>query len=120
MLNDDSFKVVFRKNTMKKYMDEHTERYTKCSSTPFLWAYIMASGEVYGCSAYLLDDRFGYGNINSNTFKEIWQGDKRKNNFFYVTNELDISECRRNCRMDEVNRYLSSIKEEKIPHVNFI
>jgi len=120
LLNDDSFKVVFRKNTMKKYMDEHTERYTKCSSTPFLWAYIMASGEVYGCSAYLLDDRFGYGNINSNTFKEIWQGDKRKNNFFYVTNELDISECRRNCRMDEVNRYLSSIKEEKIPHVNFI
>lgn len=118
--NTDTFTVVFRENTIKKYLDVHAERYTKCNSTPFLWGYVMADGAVYGCSAFLLDERFAYGNINENTFKEIWQGDKRKGNFHYVLNELDISECRRNCRMDEVNRYLFNLKENAIPHVNFI
>lgn len=119
-LNTDFFNVVFRANTIKKYMDEHSERYTKCYSTPFLWGYVMADGELYGCSAFLLEKRFNYGNINENSFKEIWQGDKRKENFNCVFNELDISECRKNCRMDEVNRYLFNLKENVVPHVNFI
>ncbi len=118
--SSETFKVVFRKNTIKKYLDVHAERYTKCNSTPFLWGYVMADGSLYGCSAFLLDERFAYGNINQNTFKEIWQGNKRKESFHYVLNELDISECRRNCRMDEVNRYLFNLKENAIPHVNFI
>ncbi len=118
--NTDKFKVIFRENTIKKYLDEHAERYTKCHSTPFLWAYVMADGSVYGCSAYLLDTRFEYGNINKKSFLDIWQGDKRKDNFTYVLNELDISECRRNCRMDEINRYLFNLKNNNVPHVNFI
>ena len=120
LLNTDSFQVVFRANTIKKYMNEHTERYAKCSATPFLWAYVMADGELYGCSAFLLDERFGYGNIKMNTFNEVWQSSKREENFNYVLNKLDISECRVNCRMDEVNRYLFNLKEDAIPHVNFI
>ena len=119
-LNTDTFQVVFRANTIKKYMNKHAERYSKCNSTPFLWGYVMADGALYGCSAFLLDDRFGYGNINDNTFKEIWQGKKREDNFHYVQNKLDISECRMNCRMDEVNRYLFNLKKNAILHVNFI
>ena len=66
LLSNSDFQVVFRAHTMKKYLD--SSRYTKCRSTPFLWAYIMADGSVYGCSAYLLDERFKYGNINTNSF----------------------------------------------------
>lgn len=118
--NSDKFHVVFRENTMRKYSDDNDERYKKCNATPFFWAYVMANGSVYGCSAYLLDERFDYGNLNEKSFKEIWEGDKREANFKFVRNELNIKDCRRNCRMDEVNRYLYQLRENLVRHVNFI
>lgn len=115
----ESFNLVFRENTMKKYSPED-QRYNKCNATPFFWAYVMADGEVCTCSAYLLDKKFMIGNLNKNSFKEIWEGEKRKENFEFVRKNLDIKNCRLNCRMDEVNRYLFSLKEDNVEHVNFI
>jgi radical SAM protein with 4Fe4S-binding SPASM domain len=119
-INTEDFHVVFRLNTMKKHMEDESKRYTKCNATPFMWAYVMADGALYGCSAYLLDKRFEYGNLMEQSFQEIWEGEKRRVNFHFVRNELDIKECRKNCRMDEVNRYLFSLREDRVPHVNFI
>jgi len=116
--NTESFNVVFRAHAMKKYSEK--DRYEKCNATPFVWGYIMADGSVYGCSAYLLDKRFEYGNINDHTFKEIWEGHPRQQSFEFIRNKLDIKDCRRNCRMDEVNRYLQTLQDGTVPHINFI
>lgn len=93
--------------------------YEKCQATPNFWAYIMADGSVYSCSAYLLDERFRLGNINEQSFKEIWQGTLREQNWHYVREKLDIHECRVNCRMDKVNRYLTELVQG-VPGQNFI
>jgi radical SAM protein with 4Fe4S-binding SPASM domain len=97
---------------------EEARGYERCLALPF-WSYIDAGGGVWGCSAYLGDERFLFGNINENTFEEIWKGEKRSKAMEFVATELDTSECRRNCRMDEINRYLWDIKNPPA-HVNFI
>lgn len=119
-LNTDDFHVVFRENSMKKYTEDEGLRYTKCNATPFFWAYVMSNGEVCGCSAYLLDEKFMYGNLNDNTFKSVWEGVKREASFHHIRENLDIKECRVNCRMDEINRYLFKLREDLVDHVNFI
>lgn len=118
--NTKDFNVIFRVNTIKNWISQNQSRYCKCLATPSAWAYVMASGDVYSCSAYLLDERFQLGNINDNTFEEIWCSQKRMDHADFVMNKLDIGECRVNCRMDQVNRYLDTIVSSKIDHINFI
>ncbi len=117
-LRSARFNLVFRANTMRKLGG--AQRYPRCYSVPFLWGYIMASGVVSGCSAYLLDPRFEFGNINASSFQDIWEGERRHRNYELVMNELNIEECRQNCRMDEANRYLHQLIDAPPPHVNFI
>lgn len=115
--NDDQFRIIFRENTMKK-MQRRSRGYERCQALPF-WSYLDSDGNVWGCSAYLGDERFCYGNINEQTFEEIWTGERRRHNLEYVRCGLDPEGCRMNCRMDEINLYLWELTHPS-PHVNFI
>lgn len=115
--NTDEFSVIFRIHTMKKW-DTKEKKYCRCLALPF-WSYIDAGGNVWGCSVYLQDERFFYGNIYNNSFQEIWSGEKRLQSLCWVEKELDVSLCRVNCRMDEINRYLWELRTPPA-HVNFI
>lgn len=116
-ISDSRFNVIFRSNAMHK-LEEKKRKYEKCLALPF-WSYIDAGGGVWACSAFLGDERFLLGNINENTFEEIWKGERRKKVMEFAAKELDTTECRKNCRMDEINRYLWELKNPSL-HVNFI
>ena len=115
--NTENFQVVFRVNAMKKW-DTADRSYQRCSAMAF-WTYIDAGGSVWGCCNHHGDERFYLGCLYENSFQEIWEGEKRLQMMDWATNEFDISKCRINCRMDEVNRYLWSVKHPP-NHVNFI
>lgn len=117
-MSTDNTKVIVRHNAIE-VKKEGIQRYHKCYATPYFWAYIMSTGDVYGCSAYLADDKFRYGNINTELFSSIWLGNKRIESIDYISNKLNISDCRLNCRMDKVNQYLHELKYPGI-HRNFI
>ncbi len=115
--NNKDFSVVFRVNAMKEW-DDAERSYKCCLALPF-WSYMDAGGNIWGCSIFLGDDRFSYGNIYDNSFQEIWEGEKRSNSLEWVESKLDVSKCRVNCRMHQVNRYLWNLKNP-LEHMNFI
>jgi radical SAM protein with 4Fe4S-binding SPASM domain len=117
ILSDGRFKTVFRLRGMRKH-DEGSRPYSRCLGLPF-WSYIDSAGNVWGCSVYLGDERFNYGNVNDETFRQIWEGERRKASLEWVAGKLDAGSCRVGCRMDEVNRFLWGLKFPH-PHVNFI
>ena len=115
--NDRNFSVIFRERTMKK-IKRRKRGYERCLALPF-WSYIDSGGNVWGCSAYLGDEEFRYGNIYEDTFKDIWLGRKRRECMKMVSSGLDPARCRMNCRMDEINLYLWELTHPSA-HVNFI
>lgn len=108
--------VIYRQEAMKQESEAH--HYEKCRATPHFWTYSMADGRMFACSAHLLDSRFCIGNLNTQTFQEIWEGEGRRMNWEMMKN-FDIKQCRLNCRMDKPNRYLHQL-EKGAAHANFI
>jgi GTP 3',8-cyclase len=115
--NTATFSVVFRINTMRNW-DDKQRTYARCLALPF-WAYIDSGGNVWACSAHLGEEQFNCGNINAHTFSEIWEGEARKRILRLCEEGLDVAQCRINCRMDQVNRYLWELRNPT-DHTNFI
>ncbi len=114
--NGNGFSVIFRSDTMRTW-DAREKSYRRCQALPF-WTYIDAGGNVWGCSMFLGREEFLYGDINKLTFREIWEGEKRRKSLEFVCG-MDVNACRINCRMDKINSYLWELKNPP-EHVNFI
>lgn len=112
----DRFAVYFRANAMKKM--HHEKCYRQCHGLPFM-THIDARGNVWPCVAHIGTEEFCYGNINAQTFQEIWEG-RRRQEVVDRLNGLDINTvCREACRLDEINKYLDELRHPGA-HVNFI
>ncbi len=114
-LEGEHFKVIVRDNAFYRITEDR--KYDRCLALPF-WSYVDAGGGVWGCSCFLGDERFYYGNIGENTFEEIWEGGLRKRNL-EMMKSFDVSRCRVNCRMNRINEYLWDLRHPG-GHVNFI
>ena len=115
-LNNKNFKVIARSQAIQKLEQERP--YPHCLALPF-WAYISSQGDVYFCSSFLGDKRYVYGNIYKESFRDICEGKRRKRIISYFAKKFNAAKCRKNCRMDEINRYLWELKHPG-PHRNFI
>ncbi len=108
--------VVFRYNSLEKL--SQSKPYGYCLGLPFM-AHISCDGNIYPCNAFIGNRRFSFGNVSENSFKHIWLSKKRKSIMEFITNKWDIQNCRKSCRLDEINRYLWELKNPS-GHVNFI
>jgi len=117
-VHTQGIKIIMRHQAEESLQTEKS--YKHCLALPF-WSHIDAQGNVWGCSCFLGDDRFYYGNINQESFEQIWLGPRRKKSLKWVQEEMPIEECRKACRMDRINQYLWELcHQELVPHVNFI
>lgn len=113
----DSFNVVFRRETMTRVKLPGRE-FKHCMGLPFA-GYIDTEGNMWGCLAYITDKRFLFGNIIEDSPEEVFFGARRLEILRWAAEELDVQECRLNCRLEAANRYLWQLKNPS-HHVNFI
>lgn len=117
-LSTEDFQMIIRRNTMSRRNQRRA--YSMCRATPFFWAHIQSNGDVYGCNAFLQrSEEFYLGNISEESFKDIWEGDRRRRCYEHIHCGLDIQKCRSNCRMNLINEYLDELAHP-VEHVNFI
>ncbi|MEK6578101.1 MAG: radical SAM protein [Bdellovibrionota bacterium] len=112
------FKIHFRAQSFGRAATGE-RKYTQCFSTAVFWAYIRSNGDVVGCSNFMTDSHFNYGNLNQSSFAHIWEGEGRRAGFEYMRDSHDLKRCRINCRMDKANEYLWELAEPS-EHANFI
>lgn len=112
-----SFKTILRKDTASRWNEKERD-YAHCHALPF-WSYIDAGGNVWGCSMFMNDERWKYGNLHEESFSQIWHGKKRADSLQWAKEHLDARQCRVNCRMDKINCYLDELIHRG-SHVNFI
>ncbi|MFC2092059.1 radical SAM protein [Elusimicrobiota bacterium] len=114
-LEDECFSIIFRKSSMLKVGTPKS--YGKCNALDF-FAYIDSHARVMPCLAVLSMENLSYGNMQKDSFADIWQSEKRKQVAGIMEKDFP-GYCRRLCRMDEINSYLWKLKFPA-EHVNFI
>lgn len=112
----DSFKVQFRENAFENYGERE---YCHCYGTSFITV-LNSGGELASCLPYWDNPDFVFGNINDNSFEEIWNGEKRAKIKHYLEKEIDAKKCPPNCRPNAINSFLDQILSKDIKHINFI
>ncbi len=114
-LETQDFEIHFRKKTKERIQQGAT--YSECYGLPF-FALISANGDVIPCNLFYDNSEFTYGNLNNQTFSEIWQGEKRKQ-VLEKLRKNGVDNCRKGCRLDPINRYLERLIKPGL-HDNFI
>jgi radical SAM protein with 4Fe4S-binding SPASM domain len=114
-LTDENFNSIVRWNNFEK---DPNRQYSNCIGISFI-TQILADGGIYPCSQFFYDPNYCYGNLNDNTFEEIFNSDKRKEVQKHIETKINVSKCMTFCRHHCTNQFLSTvIKTPK--HENFI
>lgn len=112
----EDFKIYFRSKSIENLVCE--KKYDKCYGLDFM-TYIDAMGNLFPCIVFMGQKDFICGNINEQSFSEIWRSEKTKKIRDLFDETFIKNNCRKTCRLDEINKYLYELKHPSA-HVNFI
>lgn len=115
-LQTEDFSVILRENSFNCV--KNGKSYSKCYGIPF-WSYISSKGDVWPCLAYIGREGFKYGNIYEESLNDIVFGENKANIDEFMCN-MNISDCRKGCRLEEINRFLEKLIDDPMEHLNFI
>ena len=114
-LSDTKFNCTVR---WDMFREPEQRQYGECQSLSFT-AVVDSDGGVFPCGAYWQDPRYCYGNVNEQSFSEVWKGEKREKIMKAMVKDVNFHECYKLCRNNTMNKFLWSLKHEPA-HVNFI
>lgn len=114
-MTDAGFECVYRTDRLDNIT--HQRSYSECLASVFHVA-IDSNGDVVPCCVFLGVSDMVYGNINTQTFDEIWSGKQRKQ-VLEKLKESKLAECPLECKLANMNCYLQELKHPGA-HVNFI
>jgi len=115
-LSTDTFAVMARRVAFGDY---GVRRYSHCFGTSFI-STLNSAGDMATCLPYWDKSDFVFGNIYGQSFREIWNGPRRKKIKTHLEEHLKVSECPPNCRPNAVNDFLFELKFPSVEHINFI
>jgi len=107
-LNDSNFDVISLRYKFSDISDpqkRYGRDYKTCIGHAFLGT-IASNGDVFVCCHKRGMPRFKYGNLNDQSFQEIWAGAQRK----LATERIDVSKCHPLCKAHEFNKLLHRIR----------
>ena len=112
----EDFRIYFRSQSIENLGQE--KPYKECCGLNFM-TYMDSAGDVFPCIVYMGKPEFIYGNIYKNDFDEIWESDRAKEIRAVFDEKFIHQNCRKNCRLDEINKYLDELRHPG-EHANFI
>jgi len=113
-LESSSFKVSFNADKYERTTRHDFSGYTQCHFVHFA-PVVSASGNVSLCCHHMEDDAFVIGNINDQSFSEIWFSEAKR----AKTKHLDLGSCPLLCRGTGANELLQAVRIRTV-HENFI
>lgn len=103
------FRVVLTPYKFEDYMRPHG--YPVCHGhrfVPFIWH----SGDVSVCAYHFGKEPFVFGNLNEESFPQIWAGERRRE---MLARGVDVvTDCQHACKNHMINKTLAMIKREAL------
>ena len=121
--NDDNFHVAMFNYTSSTFHSKNTPNSSwekdLCKGTN-LFSIVSSHGEVYPCWRFWGKTKYSFGNINTYSFKEIWEGNKRQEIYQYLlTTPPKGDECLV-CSHAKINHFVKNILNNNNKWKNYL
>lgn len=113
-------KVNMSDDKFTDLVTSQTFPFTSCEGH-FFNPVVQANGDVTVCMYHPKDDRFVFGNLNKDTFENIWRSEKRKQIIKDLRKFDYKKECQICCKLTELNKFMDFLNHpDPKSDINFL